>query len=215
MIYNTPEATMEVAAWNGHRERHRRPIGQPPFELRRKSRREQTPHNAAVAGFATAINEAEKHRRTLKHRFGYNDQQIGTMAIIHNMQARPERPMKVITKWHIPSGANSLKDGTILVDSTIAREFPEAIHPLVVHESKEAKAMAEGMPYLQAHTKIATPAERAAVRAAGMSWKKYTDRIDGLLSKIEHITTDLPPMAIQRRMHVSFADSLGHHRNKA
>lgn len=56
----------------------------PPFELRRQARREQTPHNAAVAGFATAINEAEKHRQTLKRRFGYTDPQIGTMAMNYN-----------------------------------------------------------------------------------------------------------------------------------
>jgi hypothetical protein len=61
---------------------------QPPFELRRQSRREQTPHNAAVAGFATAINEAEKHRQILKRRFGYTNPQIGTMAMVYNSRKR-------------------------------------------------------------------------------------------------------------------------------
>ena len=84
MIHNTPEAQLEIAAWNSHRARQRAPIGQPPFALRRKSRREQTPHNAAVAGFSVAINEAEKHRRVLKRRFGYTDPQIGTMAMNYN-----------------------------------------------------------------------------------------------------------------------------------
>ena len=51
-------------------------------------RKRLTPHNAAVHGFAVAIKEAEKHRRTLKRRFGYNDQQIGTMALIHNSRKR-------------------------------------------------------------------------------------------------------------------------------
>jgi C1A family cysteine protease len=60
----------------------------PPFELRRASRREQTPHNAAVAGFAVAINEAEKHRQTLKRRFGYTDQQIGNMALTYKARKR-------------------------------------------------------------------------------------------------------------------------------
>jgi hypothetical protein len=83
-----PEASLEIAAWNSHRSAQRAPIGQPPYELRRKSRREQTPHNAAVAGFAVAIDEAEKHRRTLKRRFGYTDKQIGTMAMIHNSRKR-------------------------------------------------------------------------------------------------------------------------------
>ena len=72
--------------WNGHRAGHRVPIGQPPYELRRKSRREQTPHNAAVAGFSDAINVAEKHRRTLKRRFGYDDRQIGTLAVNYNLR---------------------------------------------------------------------------------------------------------------------------------
>ena len=78
------DAQLEAASWNRHRERHRRPVGQPPFELRRKSRREQSPHNAAIAGFTTAINEAEKHRRVLRRRFGYTDPQIGTMAMNYN-----------------------------------------------------------------------------------------------------------------------------------
>jgi hypothetical protein len=90
MTLDTPETQIEVAAWNSHRERQRRPIGQPPYALRRKSRREQTPHNAAIAGFATAITEAEKHRRTLKRRFGYTDPQIGTMA--RNYQSRRKSP---------------------------------------------------------------------------------------------------------------------------
>lgn len=82
-----PEAQLEVNAWNSHRERQRRGIGQ-PFAVRRKSRREQTPHNAAIHGFTVAINEAEKHRRVLKRRFGYTDPQIGTMAMIHNARKR-------------------------------------------------------------------------------------------------------------------------------
>lgn len=83
----TPEAQLEVNAWNSHRERHRRGIGQ-PFAVRRKSRREQTPHNAAVRGFAVAINEAEKHRRVLKRRFGYTDPQIGNMARTYNSRKK-------------------------------------------------------------------------------------------------------------------------------
>jgi hypothetical protein len=82
-----PEAQLEVNAWNSHRERQRRGIGQ-PFATRRASRREQTPHNVAVRGFAVAINEAEKHRRVLKRRFGYTDPQIGTMALAYNSRKR-------------------------------------------------------------------------------------------------------------------------------
>ena len=82
-----PETQLEISAWNAHRERHRRPVGQ-PYATRRASRREQTPHNAAIQGFATAINEAEKHRRALKRRFGYTDQQIGTLAMVHSSRKR-------------------------------------------------------------------------------------------------------------------------------
>ena len=79
----------EADAWNRHRDRHRAPVVAPtPYELRQKSRREQTPHNAAVAGFSDAINVAEKHRRTLKRRFGYDDRQIGTLAINYNLRKR-------------------------------------------------------------------------------------------------------------------------------
>lgn len=55
MIENTPEAQMEIAAWNGHRAEHRTPIGQPSYELRRKSRREQTPHNSETWDFVLRI----------------------------------------------------------------------------------------------------------------------------------------------------------------
>jgi len=58
------------------------------YAKRRKSRRELSAHNAAIAGFTEAINEAEKHRRVLKRRFGYSDRQIGTMAMIYNSRKR-------------------------------------------------------------------------------------------------------------------------------
>lgn len=71
----------EIRGWNSHRERHRRPITPPPpYARRRASRREQTAHNAAIHGFAVAIDAAEKHRRFLKKRFGYTDRQIASMA---------------------------------------------------------------------------------------------------------------------------------------
>jgi hypothetical protein len=82
----------EINGWNAHRERHRAPPSKyTSFKLRRSSRREKSPHDAAVHGFTVAIHEAEKHRRTLKKRFGYTDQQIGTMAVIHQRQLDRKR----------------------------------------------------------------------------------------------------------------------------
>jgi hypothetical protein len=52
------------------------------------TKREQTPHNAAVQGFAIKIREAEAFRRTLSHRFGYSRKQIGQLALIYYQQEK-------------------------------------------------------------------------------------------------------------------------------
>ena len=57
---------------------------------------------------------------------------------------------------------------------------------LAVHERAEASAMAKGMSYAKAHSTVAVPAERKAVERAGLDWKKYSERIAGLLSHVEH-----------------------------
>lgn len=75
MTYSlTPEQVqLEVGGWNRHRANHQTPIGQAPL-------RTETPHNAAVREFSTAITAAEKHRRTLKRKFGYDDGQIASLS---------------------------------------------------------------------------------------------------------------------------------------
>lgn len=62
-----------------------------PFALRRASRRERTPHDAAVRDFALAMQVAERPRATLKKRFGYNDRQIGTLALAFLRRLRKQR----------------------------------------------------------------------------------------------------------------------------
>jgi hypothetical protein len=65
--------------------------------------------------------------------------------------------------------------------------IPNKFVPFIaVHERAEANAMARGMSYPDAHEKVAVPAERRAVKKAGMSWAKYTEQVAGYLSHIEH-----------------------------
>lgn len=77
---HTPEQTqLEVGGWNRHRANHATPMGQAPDPVPKK----ETPHNAAVRGFSTAITEAEKHRRKLKRKFGYDDKQIAALSFAY------------------------------------------------------------------------------------------------------------------------------------
>jgi hypothetical protein len=80
---------------------------------------------------------------------------------------------------------------------------------LGVHEQTERRAMANGIPYLKAHTDYATPAERAAVMAdcGAEGWSKYTEIMDGLLNHIEHKKIfSSPPDP-----HVDPVKAVGHH----
>ena len=82
----------QVSAWNSHRERQRRPYKKPiPYELRRASRRERTPHDKAIHDFAIAMEAAEKPRAILKKRFGYNDRQIGSLVLAYNRKRRKSK----------------------------------------------------------------------------------------------------------------------------
>lgn len=90
----------ESAGWSKHRTNHQTfndpPTTAPapvidPFALRRASRRERTPHDAAVRDFALAMQVAEKPRGVLKKRFGYNDKQIGTLALAFLRRLRKGR----------------------------------------------------------------------------------------------------------------------------
>jgi hypothetical protein len=127
--------------------------------------------------------------------------------------------MKFDNRFDIVSGANSSKDGKIIyIDRRIPQFSPKLKDKsgkaanlwkyLGIHEESEAAAMARGMPYLKAHTKIATPLERKAVEADGVSWKAYSEEMDGYLNKIEHEKVKRPPPA---SLHVNPAKAISHH----
>lgn len=88
----------------------------------------------------------------------------------------------------VVSGAVAAKRGSgskreVFVDPKIPRKFDRF---LAVHERAEATAMAKGMSYSKAHLTVAVPAERKAVKKAGLDWKKYSEEIAGHLSHVEH-----------------------------
>jgi hypothetical protein len=101
------------------------------------------------------------------------------------------------------AGASNNSD-TVNIDRAIPKFDPKVKLPngqpadlhkyLAVHELAERKEMdrliAAGMSkehaYAQAHSKVATPAEKAAVAADGVNWKEYEKVMDGYLEKTEH-----------------------------
>jgi len=72
----SPEAQLEINAWNGHRARHRG--GPQPVAARRRL---ATAAHASIQKFARAMQVADKHRTILKRRYGFDDKQIGTLAV--------------------------------------------------------------------------------------------------------------------------------------
>ena len=129
--------------------------------------------------------------------------------------------MKFDNRYDIVSGADS-KGETVYVDRRIPQYSPRLRTKdgkpanlwkyLGTHETYEAAAEARGFSYDRAHTKIATPMERRAVEADGVSWKEYSAEIDGYLSKIEHEKVTRPPPT---GLHVDPESAIGHHRHKA
>jgi hypothetical protein len=99
------------------------------------------------------------------------------------------REAPVIDNEHdVVSGAVANKDENVVyIDKRIPpTEDGINLHKyLAIHEQAEKDAMARGMSYDDAHTNVATPAERAAVEADGVSWAKYSEIIDGHLKDIE------------------------------
>jgi hypothetical protein len=92
--------------------------------------------------------------------------------------------------------------------------MPQKFWPfLAEHEQVERGKMAEGVPYLRAHTQFATPAERAMVEDLGSawsySWERYTREMDGELEHIEHEPGERPPPPDP---HVDIDSAVGHHR---
>ena len=80
------------------------------------------------------------------------------------MQQAMERP---VVEHPMPSIANSIKGGPVVVDPRVPPEYRPF---LAVHETVEEALEAAG--YNTAH-KVATIAERTAVEAAGIDWQKY------------------------------------------
>lgn len=130
--------------------------------------------------------------------------------------------MRIDHSHDIVCGANS-DENTLYIDRRIPQYSPrlkdKSGRPanlwkyLQVHEMTEAKAMAGGMSYDRAHTSVATPAERKAVETDGVSWKLYSDEMDGYLDRIEREKVTNPPPA---KMHVECQQAMkdGHHRGK-
>ena len=121
--------------------------------------------------------------------------------------------IEIDTSHDVRSGAVASKDRPDLV--YIDRRIPTWMHAfLAVHEAVERRAMEEwGYPYLVAHERFATPAERAAVEAAGIDWEHYTHEIDGYLDRIEHEDAPNPPP--DPHVDISSAVSSGHHHSRS
>lgn len=100
----------------------------------------------------------------------------------------------IVTRYDVRSGAvaSAKEPNVVYVDPRIPAVFHRF---LAIHELVERRAMIDfGYDYNTAHTKFATPAERAAVEAAGLDWHKYTEEMDGYLSAIEHESVrETPP----------------------
>jgi Transglycosylase SLT domain len=117
-----------------------------------------------------------------------------------------ERSQVVNHSNHVPYGAGASDTPTgfpVNIDKRIpqfnmevtkADGEPADLHKyLTIHEIAEYKAMKDGETYEKAHHDIATPAEKKAVQADGVDWKKYTHVMDGYLKKTEEEGhTDLP-----------------------
>src|SRR5512132_2822395 len=91
------------------------------------------------------------------------------------------RQIKTLDRWHdIPYLAGYSRDGkTIYIDRHMPRSFTyrrrkvDTDRYLILHEEVEKTLIDQlGLHYLHAH-QIATRAEQAAVRAAGMTWRAY------------------------------------------
>lgn len=108
---------------------------------------------------------------------------------------------KIDHSHDVASGSVSNKAGGITYVDRSIRQF--SVLPsgwlcnnwkyLSVHEQSERYAMARGLSYDDAHSKVAEPAEHRAVEEDGGDWKEYTHHMDGLLAKIEHEKVKNPP----------------------
>ena len=85
MIPNTPEAQLEIAAWNSHRAGQRRRRSQPIKPVRRTSGRMVE----TLRRFDVTMARAEKHRKILRDKYGMTDFQIGNAVLA---QRKPRGP---------------------------------------------------------------------------------------------------------------------------
>jgi hypothetical protein len=104
----------------------------------------------------------------------------------------------------VPFGAGASNTGHVTnIDRRIPQHDPRVLDRsgqpadlwkyLNIHEQVEKAKMDEGVPYKEAHENFATAAERAAVEADGVDWKKYTEVMDGFLKGVEHEHPANPP----------------------
>lgn len=109
-----------------------------------------------------------------------------------------------IIETPMPSGANSIKGGPVVVDPSVPEELRR---PAAVHETVEEELMKQGYPYSHAH-EVATQAEKSVVERMGMNWEEYTHRWDGVLDHTEHEKVSELPAGL----HVDPEAAIGHHR---
>ena len=113
--------------------------------------------------------------------------------------------MRIDNKHDVVSGADSDKSA-VYIDRRIP-QFSQILKGrggrpanlwkyLSVHEIEEARLMAKGMGYDQAHDR-ATAKERQAVQADGVDWTRYTAQINGYLAATENQKVKNPPPAGQ------------------
>ncbi len=113
---------------------------------------------------------------------------------------------KIDRRWDVPYLAGSNNDNNVVyidrrVPKRIAvkradgkgRVWIDPAEPLAQHELHEHAAMNKGKSYERAHLEDADSAERAWIKAHGLSWDDYEKIMDGLLSHIEHEHTRKAP----------------------
>ncbi len=109
------------------------------------------------------------------------------------MGEKPDaKPYTINANHDIPYGGGTSKDGAIVyIDKRLPQELSVDgktinIHKsIAVHEHEEWKKM-HHMGYATAHSKYANPAEKEYVERHGIDWKKYDEKVEGLVRKIEH-----------------------------
>jgi hypothetical protein len=131
--------------------------------------------------------------------FGDNQQGMAT-------GGRIDGATSINRKYDVPYLAGSSDDDkTVYIDRRVPKRIAvkrangkgyESIDPaefLAEHEREEHKAMRAGKSYEKAHVENGTAAERAKVEAHGLDWRNYTEKMDGMLSHIEHEHPKKPP----------------------